>query len=149
MNRLNDLKLFFSALALGLASLTFSQPAWANTAPLYDRLGGKESIRAVMDEFVKRLKVDPVIGDQFAATNSDRLAGLLTDQLCEAAGGPCKYTGMDMKTAHAGMNITRTHFNALVEVMQDTFNHFDLPFATQMEILDMLAPMHRDMVVQQ
>ena len=80
---------------------------------LYEQLGGKESIRMVMDDFVVRLKADPRIGDQFAATNADRLASQLTDQVCEATGGPCKYVGLDMKAAHAGMTITKAHFNAL------------------------------------
>ncbi|MEW6204899.1 MAG: group 1 truncated hemoglobin [Pseudomonadota bacterium] len=113
---------------------------------LYEQLGGKESIRKVMDDFVVRLKADPRIGDQFAATNADRLASQLTDQVCEATGGPCKYVGLDMKAAHAGMTITKAHFNALVEVLQTSMNVHSVPFDLQLEVLSMLAPMHRDVI---
>lgn len=113
---------------------------------LYEQLGGKESIRMVMDDFVVRLKADPRIGDQFAATNADRLASQLTDQVCEATGGPCKYVGLDMKAAHAGMTITKAHFNALVEVLQTSMNAHNVPFDIQLEVLSMLAPMHRDVI---
>lgn len=113
---------------------------------LYEQLGGKESIRTVMDDFVVRLKADPRIGDQFAATDAERLASQLTDQVCEATGGPCKYVGLDMKAAHAGMVITKAHFNALVEVLQTSMNQYKVPFNVQLEVLSMLAPMHRDVI---
>ena len=85
---------------------------------LYDRLGGKESIVAVVDDFVGRVAADTRINAYFSATAADpeRLAafkGMLVDQICEAAGGPCKYTGKDMKAAHAGMGISGADFDAL------------------------------------
>jgi hemoglobin len=113
---------------------------------LYEQLGGKENIRALMDDFVKRVKADPRIGDQFAATDANRLASQLTDQVCEATGGPCKYVGLDMKAAHAGMVITKAHFNALVEVLVDSMNANKVPFDKQTDILALLAPMHRDVI---
>ena len=36
-------------------------------------------------------------------------------KICEAGGGPCKYKGKDMKSAHAGMQISGADFDALVE----------------------------------
>lgn len=113
---------------------------------LYEQLGGKENIRALMDDFVKRVKADPRIGDQFAATDANRLASQLTDQVCEATGGPCKYVGLDMKAAHAGMTITKAHFNALVEVLVASMNDAKVPFDKQTDILALLAPMHRDVI---
>src|SRR5204862_3632786 len=63
---------------------------------LYDRLGGKKPITAVVDEFVSRVAADNRINAFFAATAADskRLAKFktnLVDQICEASGGPCKY----------------------------------------------------------
>ena len=87
---------------------------------LYDRLGGKQSIAAVVDEFVSRVAGDARINKFFAATASDskRLStfkGNLVDQICQASGGPCKYKGKDMKTAHMGMGVASADFDALVE----------------------------------
>src|ERR1051325_9771564 len=94
---------------LALASvLTLSLPMLAKDRTLYDRLGGKKAITAVVDEFVGRVAADSRINHYFAqaAADSKRMAAFkvnLVDQICQAAGGPCKYQGKDMKSAHAGM----------------------------------------------
>src|SRR5206468_10393433 len=90
----------------------------AKEKSLYDRLGGKKAITAVVDEFVGRVAADKRINAFFAATAADpkRLAsfkGKLVDQICEASGGPCTYMGKDMKTAHMGMGISGGDFTAL------------------------------------
>ena len=87
---------------------------------LYNRLGGKQAITKVVDDFVANVAADQRINGLFAKTAADpkrmkTFKGHLVDQICEAAGGPCKYKGMDMKTAHQGMNIKESDFNALVE----------------------------------
>ena len=99
---------------------TITTVSFAKEKTLYDRLGGKAAIVAVVDEFVGRVAADTRINGFFKDTAADpaRLAafkGKLVDQICEASGGPCKYTGKDMKTAHQGMGITSADFNALVQ----------------------------------
>src|SRR5262249_59135927 len=94
--------------------------AGAKEKSLYDRLGGKTAIAAVVDEFVGRVAGDKRINAYFSATAGDparltKFKANLVDQICEASGGPCKYTGKDMKTAHAGLAIGAGDFNALVE----------------------------------
>jgi hemoglobin len=90
----------------------------APAAGLYQAFGEQAGIRSLMDDFVLRLRADARIGEQFKETNLDNLAKQLSDQLCQLSGGPCVYKGADMKTAHADMDVTRAHFNALVEVLQ-------------------------------
>lgn len=118
----------------------------APAAGLYQAFGEQAGIRALMDDFVVRLKADPRIGDQFKDTQLDNLAKQLTDQVCQLAGGPCVYKGPDMKEAHANMDVTRSHFNALVEVLQVSMNARGIPFTRQNQLLALLAPMHRDVV---
>lgn len=113
---------------------------------LYDRLGGKTAIVAVVDDFVGNCAADKRINAFFAATAGDkaRLAkfkGNLVDQICEAAGGPCKYTGKDMKTAHAGMGISQADFNALVEDLTKTLVKFKVGKPEQDQLLGVLGPM--------
>ena len=118
----------------------------APAAGLYQAVGEQAGIRALMDDFVVRLKADPRIGDQFKDTQLDNLAKQLTDQVCQLAGGPCVYQGPDMKEAHANMDVTRSHFNALVEVLQVSMNARGMAFTRQNQLLALLAPMHRDVV---
>ncbi len=115
-------------------------------AGLYEAFGEKEGIRSLMADFVQRLRADARIGEQFKETNLDNLASQLSDQLCQLSGGPCKYKGPDMKTAHSNMDATRAHFNALVEVLQQTMDARGIPFTRQNQMLALLAPMHRDVV---
>ncbi len=56
---------------------------------LYERLGGKDAIVAVVDAFVGRAAGDGRINPKFARTDVPRLKAMLVDQVCEASGGPC------------------------------------------------------------
>jgi hemoglobin len=118
----------------------------APAAGLYQAFGEQAGIRSLMDDFVLRLRADARIGEQFKETNLDNLAKQLSDQLCQLSGGPCVYKGADMKTAHADMDVTRAHFNALVELLQQTMAARGIPFQRQNQMLALLAPMYRDMV---
>lgn len=118
----------------------------APAAGLYQAFGEQAGIRSLMDDFVLRLRADARIGEQFKETNLDNLAQQLSDQLCQLSGGPCVYKGADMKTAHSEMDVTRAHFNALVEVLQQTMAARGIPFQRQNQMLALLAPMYRDMV---
>src|SRR5207249_65847 len=89
--------------------------ASAQEKKLYDRLGGKDAITAVVDEFVGRVAADARINKKFGKSNIPRVKSELVDQICNASGGPCKYTGRDMKTTHKNMGVTNGEFNALVE----------------------------------
>lgn len=118
---------------------------------LYQRLGGKPAITAVVDEFVARVAADKRINSFFAATAADpkRLAGFkmkLVDQICEASGGPCRYTGKDMKSAHAGMNVSAADFNALVEDLVGALDRYKVAEADKKVLLGVLGPMQGDIV---
>lgn len=127
--------------------LTASSTAVARQADdLYKVFGEKAGLEALMEDFVKRLVEDPRTRPSFERADLANLKTKLVDQLCELAGGPCKYTGMDMKTAHAGMNVQKSDFNALVEVLQKSMDARRIPFPAQNRMLALLAPMYRDII---
>src|SRR5262249_28906290 len=72
---------------------------------LYERLGGEKATTAVVEEFVARTTTDARIKDRFFNVDADNLKHLLVEFVCMATGGPCKYEGRDMATAHAGMDL--------------------------------------------
>jgi len=113
---------------------------------LYDRLGGKPAITAVVDDFVGRVAADNRINGKFANADLPRLKMMLVDQICQASGGPCTYTGRDMKTAHAGMGINGSEFDALVRDLVATLNKFKVPEREKNELLAALGPMRNDIV---
>jgi hemoglobin len=133
------------AAAITLGSLG-SASAQVGKRSLYDRLGGYTAISAVVDDFVANVAADKRINKFFAKANVPRLKARLTDQLCQASGGPCVYTGADMKTAHAGMGIRNKDFDALVQDLVKSLNKFKVPAAEQKEIASVLLPMRKDIV---
>lgn len=144
------------ATTLGAVALpTFAQTSPAQGKPtlrtaandtLFQALGAKPGLEALMGVFVAGLKADGRIGAQFKDTKSSYLQEQLVDQFCVVSGGPCTYKGADMKTSHANMEITKNQFNALVEVLQVAMEKQGIPFATQNQLLARLAPMHRDVI---
>jgi hemoglobin len=113
---------------------------------LYDRLGGKSAITAVVDAFVANVAADTVINHFFAHTDISHLKMMLVDQICQATGGPCKYKGMDMKSAHKGMGVSTADFNALVDDLVKALDKFKVPEKEKNELLGILGPMQKDIV---
>jgi len=113
---------------------------------LYTALGGKDNIHRFVADMVESVQLDPRIRGSFDGTDLVRLAAKLEEQFCAVAGGPCKYTGKDMKTIHEDLAVNRAQFNALVENLQDAMAKNDVPSRTQNRLLALLAPMHRDIV---
>jgi hemoglobin len=113
---------------------------------LFERLGGKGAITGVIDDFVARAAGDSRINGKFGRTDIPRLKAMLVDQVCEASGGPCRYSGRDMKTTHTGMGVTTGEFNALVEDLVATLSKFKVGKREQDELLGVLAPMKTEIV---
>lgn len=114
--------------------------------PLYFRLGGKTAIAKVVDDFVGHVAADTRINRFFAHTDIPHLKMELVNQICEAAGGPCKYTGKSMKEAHHGMGISTADFNALVEDLVWALDQNKVGEKEKNELLAVLGPMKSDIV---
>ena len=135
------------ALLAGIAGiLTTTTGSAMQNRTLYERLGGRPAITAVVDDFVKNVAADRRINGFFANANIPRLKARLVEQICQGTGGPCTYTGGDMRSVHAGMGIQSKHFNALVQDLGKTLNKFKVPAREQKELVAILAPMQRDIV---
>ena len=136
--------------AIVTSSLLMAGASFAQTAPqndqLYKAFGEKAGLVTLMDDFMVRLLAAPRTGPHFKPANQQRVKEQLVDQLCALGGGPCVYKGADMKSAHANLDIKKSDFNALVEVLQQSMDAKGIPFRTQNQMLALLAPMHRDTI---
>ena len=113
---------------------------------LYDRLGGIDAITAVVRAVADRQLHDDRINQKFARTNTDRLVKEFVDQICEATGGPCTYTGRSMTEAHHDMGVTNGEFDAFVEDVVAVLDDFKVGKAEQDELLSLLAPLRGEIV---
>lgn len=141
-----------SPAALGTALALMLVPARAAVAQdqtLYQRLGGYNAIAAVTDDFIGKLATDPMFTKFFAGHSTDsknRIRQHVVDQLCMATGGPCLYTGRDMKTSHAGLGITAADWDHAVELLVATLDKFKVPAREKNELLTAVSTLKKDIV---
>ena len=111
---------------------------------LYERLGGEPAIKAVIHSFVQKAATDPKVNftrkghpnvwkatPEHVATLETRLVEFVGSN----TGGPQKYQGKDMPTAHKGMQITSAEFDALAADLSATLDEFKVPKAEKDELL--------------
>lgn len=137
--------ILIASMLLGMVSAVSAQTMTQSSA-LYQAFGEKAGLVKLMDDFVPRLQADPRLAEAFKNANVANLKAKLVDQICVVSGGPCEYKGADMKSAHSNMDITKTDFNALVEVLQKSMDAQGIAFSSQNQLLAKLAPMHRDVI---
>ena len=113
---------------------------------LYDRLGGVDAIMAVTRAAVDRQMKDNRINQKYARTNVDRLIKEFVDQICQATGGPCTYTGRNMTETHHNMGVTSGEWDAFVEDVVAVLDDFKVGKAEQDELLNILAPLRPEIV---
>jgi len=91
---------------------------------LYDRLGGREGIAAVVDDFYAQLVGDDELGEFFEGSDIQRLRETQTAFLCEAAGGPETYDGPPIREAHLHVPFTPAHIERAVELLYRSLDEY-------------------------
>jgi hemoglobin len=116
---------------------------------LYERLGGYDAVAAVCDEFIKRLASDKQLSRFLVGLSDDskkRLRQHLVNQFCAATGGPCIYTGRDMKTVHTGLGITESEWETGAKHLVDTLDKFKVPKKEKDEVVAFVSGLKKDIV---
>ena len=142
------------AVITGVAPYAMAASPQAMNAPaagasLYTRLGGYDALVAVTKDFIGRLATDPQLAKFFTGLNDTskaRVEAHVIDFLCVATGGPCIYTGQDMKTAHTGLHITDADWNTSAAHLTETLNKFKVPQKEQSEVMAAISGLKGDIV---
>jgi hemoglobin len=113
---------------------------------LYDRLGGRDGIRAVVDAFYDRLVADEELGPLFEDADVERLRRTQTDFLCEAAGGPETYDAAPIREAHRHVPLTPAHLQRAVRLLSRTLEEFDVPEDDAEKVIGAIAAHEEDLV---
>ena len=137
-----------ATIAVGIATAwtLSSATSFAAGQTLYERLGGQGAIQAVVTKFINNVGEDKRINGYFATADLKKVQKLLVEQVCAASGGPCTYSGRDMKTTHKGMKVTTAAFNALVEDLVSALDTFNVSKQEKDDLLSVLGPMKQDIV---
>ena len=137
--------LFSASLLLAQAG---AQPSSAGPS-LYKRLGGYDAIAAVTDDFVPRLVNDKQVGRfllGLSENSKGHLRQLFVEFVCAGTGGPCVYTGRDMKTSHKGLGITGSDWDIAVKHLIATLEKFKVPEKEKGELLAVVSSLKGDIV---
>lgn len=102
---------------------------------LYERLGGRESISAVVDEFYNRVLADDRVNHFFDDTNMLSLRGHQTRFIASVASGPEDYDGRDLSEAHAHLDIDGRDFAIIATHLDEALAAFDVPEGDREELL--------------
>jgi hemoglobin len=113
---------------------------------LYDRLGGHDGIRAVVDDFYDRLVADEEIGPFFEGSDMELLRRTQTDFLCEAAGGPETYDAAPIREAHLHVPFTPEHIQRAVELLEESLDAFDVPEEDAQKVVNAVAAYEADLL---
>jgi len=138
-------------LVLGLVLGALASPARADKK-LYDRLGGVGPISVVVDEFINRLVADDLLNKNPAIKEArDRVPAPylkfhVTALICQVSGGPCKYTGRDMKSSHAKLNITEAEWDEMAKVFKEVLDKVKVPEKEQKELFTAVGATKKDIV---
>lgn len=141
---------FFLVISFLVLALSGTIPAFAQEMKkddsLYIDLGQREGIAKIVADFVPMLLDDTRIKQFFTKVKKEEFSEHLTNQFCELAGGPCRYTGKDMYEAHEGMKIGNAQFNAVAEDLQIAMEKNNVPSSVANRLVAKLAPMQRPIV---
>lgn len=83
---------------------------------LYDRIGGEKKAREIVSDIWDNHSKNPIVKDRFAKSSPEYVKQRVFEIFAAATGATdVSYGGLDMKTAHTGMNISEMEFNAVVD----------------------------------
>ena len=120
---------------------------------LYERLGGVYSIATVVDDLIDRvmsdarLNANPLVDEAHHRVSPAGFKYYVTEMVCEAAGGPQKYSGRSMRDSHQDLRITAGEWEAFLDDFQQALDKFGVPQAEQAELKAIVASTRADIVV--
>lgn len=116
---------------------------------LFDRIGGSAAVDAAVELFYGKVLGDPLLKPFFDGVDMKRQRAQQKAFLTVAFGGPNKYSGQDLRRAHAplvarGLNID--HFNAVAGHLQGTLKELGVPQALIGEVMTIAASTQDDVL---
>lgn len=113
---------------------------------IYEQLGGAPAVNAAVDIFYGKVLADAGLAPYFDDTDMAHLKAHQRAFITAAVGGPAGYSGRDMAAAHAGLDIDKAAFDAVVGHLVATLVELDVDEETIGQIGAQLLPLE-DVIV--
>jgi truncated hemoglobin YjbI len=129
-----------------LKALSVDKP---DPGSLYARLGGGRGIATFTRELFGRATGHPELGRFWKGRSTYgvlREERLLIAYLSSAAGGPTRYVGRDMKSAHRDLGIRASDWEIFRAVLSDTLEALRVPSPERQEVVEFAESLKADIV---
>lgn len=113
---------------------------------LYERIGGRDAVKAAVDIFYKKVLADPLLSPFFENIDMPRQIGKQRAFMAYVFGGPNEYTGRDMREAHKHLDLKEAHFQAVAGHLQSTLQELNVPHDVQNEVMILVGTTHDDVL---
>jgi hemoglobin len=116
---------------------------------LYEKIGGQAAVDAAVDIFYRKVLKDDTISAFFDNVDMNKQIIKQKSFLTVAFGGPNKYTGKDMREAHAPLvkrGLNESHFSAVAGHLQATLEELNVPADLVSQVMTIAASTHDDVL---
>ncbi len=127
--------------------------ATPDDAALFQRLGGLPGISLVVSDFIDVFVQDavilsnPEVRERKTPDTTPYIKFQVTSLMCEVTGGPCQYTGLDLREAHDGLNVSEEEWDRMVVLFSETLAAHEVPQRETEELFAILGPTKEEIVV--
>ena len=116
---------------------------------LFDRLGGEAAIEAAVIGFYERVMSDPTLAPFFDNLDMGAQIKKQIAFMTMAFAGPNRYTGRDLRTAHARLvarGLDDSHFDSIQVHLRSTLEELGIDDSTINEIAAIVETTRRDVL---
>lgn len=113
---------------------------------LYERLGGKSAITAIVNDLVDAHACNPVVKARFQNRDLETSKRMAGEFMCMGSGGPDPYTGAGLQKVHAGMNITEHEFVATMDDLAQVLEKHQVGDRERNEIVGIFMQLKSDVL---
>jgi hemoglobin len=129
-----------------MAATADARAARQKAKPLYERLGGRAGLEPVVADIIELHFTEEITKPLTKGVDKQKLIRLVVEWLCRAAGGSEQYTGRDMVSAHAHLNMTAVHFMTAGGQIMKVLAKYNVPEPEQQEVLCAIVAHYDDVV---
>ncbi len=113
---------------------------------LYDKYGGFATVNKLVQAFYGKVAESENLAPYFEGVDTQKLMDHQTKFFSDILGGPVKYTGRELKGAHAKLGITEDVFSEVAELLEETLEDMSIEDADIETIMEIVGGVKSDIV---
>ena len=113
---------------------------------LYEKIGGKAAVEKAVDIFYDKVLADNRIMHFFQSVDMKKQRAKQKAFLIYAFGGPNRYEGRDLRTAHQSMKLNEIHFDAVCQHLVATLDELGVGSAEIDQVVEIALSVKADVL---